>query len=77
VDLSDETQAERQLGEPATLHPEAALEEVFHLLGLVLTVGLVCLGVWTAVVNLRVPARHTTRSHCELPRTAPTQCISE
>jgi hypothetical protein len=41
------------LGEPTTFHPEAALEEVFHLLGLVLAIGLVALGLWTVAATLR------------------------
>jgi hypothetical protein len=36
------------LGEPTTLKPESALEELFHLTGLIFAIGLAGLGFWTA-----------------------------
>jgi hypothetical protein len=47
------------LGEPTTFQPESALEELFHLAGLMLAIGLVGLGVWTVVGYLR-PQRTTS-----------------
>jgi hypothetical protein len=40
------------LAEPTTLHPEAALEEVFHVLALLSAAGLLGLGIWTLTAVL-------------------------